>query len=95
MAVKFSVELEALVDTISSFPEFSPRVRELGARHAGYGVRPAHYGSVREALIGALAERLAARWNAELEAAWYRAFNLVAEVMMAGAADATRSAPPR
>jgi hemoglobin-like flavoprotein len=93
MAVKFSVELEALVDTISSFPEFSPRVRELGARHAGYGVRAAHYGSVREALIGALAEHLAARWNAELEAAWYRAFNLVAEVMMAGAADATRSAP--
>jgi hemoglobin-like flavoprotein len=89
MAVKFSVELETLVETISSFPDFSPRVRELGARHAGYGVRTAHYGSVREALLGALAEHLAAQWSAELAAAWDRAYNLVAEMMMVGAADAS------
>ena len=30
MSVKFAAELEALVESISSFPEFAPRVRELG-----------------------------------------------------------------
>ena len=52
MSVKFAAELEALVESISSFPEFAPRVRELGARHAGYRVQTRHYGAAREALIG-------------------------------------------
>jgi hemoglobin-like flavoprotein len=90
MSVKFAAELAALVESISSFPEFAPRVRELGARHAAYRVQPRHYGAAREALIGALAQHLAEQWNAEMEAAWRRAYNLVAEMMMA-AADAERS----
>ena len=87
MAIRFTVELKALVDAISSFPDFAPRVRDLGRRHAGYRVHARHYHAAREALIGALAEHLADRWSDELEAAWRRAYNLVAELMMsAGAA---------
>ena len=52
-----------------------------------------HYHAVGEALIGALAAHLAAEWDDALEAAWRRAYNLVAEVMMAAAADV--SAAPR
>jgi hypothetical protein len=42
-----------------------------------------------------LADHLGAEWNAELEAAWRRAYNLVAEMMMAagGPPDRHRVAP--
>ena len=90
MSVKFSAELEALVEAISSFPDFAPRARELGTRHGEYGVQTRHYHTAREALIEALAEHLASRWNAELEEAWRRAYNLVAEMMMAAAVGSDR-----
>jgi hemoglobin-like flavoprotein len=87
MSVKFTDELATIVEAISSFEAFAPRVRELGARHVGYGVQTQHYHAVGEALIGALATHLAPEWDDALEAAWRRAYNLVAEVMMAAAAD--------
>ena len=92
MAVKFSAELAALVEAISTFPTFAPRVRDLGQRHAAYRVQPRHYAAAREALIGALAEHLDGRWNVTTEAAWRRAYNLVAEMMMIAAA--TDAGPP-
>ena len=51
-----------------------------------------HYHAVGEALIGALAAHLAPDWDDALEAAWRRAYNLVAEVMMAAAADVSAGA---
>jgi hemoglobin-like flavoprotein len=86
MAGKFAAELAALVDAISSFSDFATRARELGARHAAYGVQTTHYHSACEALIGALSEHLGEQWNAALEAAWRRAYNLVAELMMSAEA---------
>jgi len=87
MSVKFADELAAIVEAISSFDAFAPRVRELAARHVGYGVQTQHYHAVGEALIGALAAHLTAEWDDALEAAWRRAYNLVAEMMMAAAAE--------
>ena len=86
MAVKFSAELAAIVEAITSFETFAPRVRELAVRHVGYGVQPHHYRAVGQALIRALAVHLGESWDEELEAAWRRAYNLVAELMMAAAA---------
>ena len=86
MAVKFAAELAALVEAISSFPDFAPRARDLGARHAAYRVQTRHYAAAREALMGALADHLGDTWTPDAEAAWRRAYNLVAEMMMAAAA---------
>jgi hemoglobin-like flavoprotein len=90
MAGKFAAELAALVEAISSFAEFAERARDLGTRHAAYGVHTTHYHSACEALIGALTVHLGERWNPVLEAAWRRAYNLVAELMMSAAATAQR-----
>ena len=86
MAGKFAAELAALVEAISSFSDLATRTRELGSRHAAYGVQTTHYHSACEALIGALEEHLGEQWNAALEAAWRRAYNLVAELMMSAEA---------
>jgi hemoglobin-like flavoprotein len=87
MAEKFVNELDAIVQAITSYDEFSVRVSSLAARHVAYGVQTHHYHSVGEALVGALAAHLAPSWDAEVEAAWRRAYNLVAETMMATAAE--------
>jgi hemoglobin-like flavoprotein len=86
MSVKFAAELAAIVEAITSYETFAPRVKDLAVRHLQYGVQTHHYRAVGEALVGALAMHLAQIWTAELEAAWRRAYNLVAEMMMATAA---------
>jgi len=93
MADKFADELAAIVECITSFGAFSTRVSDLASRHVGYGVETHHYRAVGDALLGALATRLGPRWDGELEAAWRRAYNLVAETMMAAAARAVTGPP--
>ena len=90
MAVKFAAELEAIVQAITAYDVFAPRVADLATRHRHYGVQTHHFRSVGDALLGALAEQLSDIWTVELEAAWRRAYNLVAEMMMATAADEPR-----
>jgi hemoglobin-like flavoprotein len=87
MAEKFAAELDAIVEAIISFDDFSARVQDLAARHSTYGVQTAHYRAAGEALVGALAAQLAADWTPALETAWRRAYNLVAEIMMATTGD--------
>jgi hemoglobin-like flavoprotein len=82
MAVKFTAELDAIVEAIASFDEFRARVADLGVRHAAYGVQARHYHAVGEALVASLAAHLGDRWDENLETAWRRAYNLVAETMM-------------
>ena len=88
MADKFSGELAAIVEAIVSFDAFSARLGDLATRHVGYGVQVRHYRLVGEALMGALADALGPQWDEAHETAWRLAYNLVAEVMMAAAADA-------
>ncbi len=89
MATKFSDELAAIVEAIVSFDVFAARLGDLAARHVGYGVQPRHYRVVGDALVGALTAALAPEWDQALDTAWRAAYNLVAEVMMAAAAQVT------
>ena len=94
MKDKFSAELAAIVEAIVDFDAFSARLHDLATRHAGYGVQVRHYRLVGEALLGALADALGPDWDEAHEAAWRNAFNLVAEIMMAAAAEAGHAPAP-
>jgi hemoglobin-like flavoprotein len=65
-----------------------PTLRGLGARHVAYGAQPEHYPVVGEVLIAALAEVAGDDWCSAYEKAWREAFDLVATVMLDGAASA-------
>ena len=65
----------------------------LGARHAGYGVRDAHYAVVGDALRAALADVLGARFTAATHAAWTEAYGLLAALMRRGATHAGPTPP--
>jgi methyl-accepting chemotaxis protein len=63
-----------------------PKLRELGARHVGYGAQPAHYPVVGQVLITSMAEVAGSAWCARYERAWSAAFDVVAGAMLDGAA---------
>jgi len=62
-----------------------PTLRALGAKHAGYGARPAHYGVVAAALIAAMAEMAGDAWRPQYEEAWSEALGFIAAVTIVGA----------
>lgn len=65
-----------------------PKLRDLGARHVAYGARPEHYPVVGATLIGSMAALAGPAWRPEYEQAWSAAFEVVATVMLEGAAAA-------
>src|SRR5436190_4609816 len=65
-----------------------PTLFKLGARHVAYVARPEHYPVVGEALIASMAEVAGPAWRPEYETAWAAAYQVVADVMIAGAAAA-------
>jgi hemoglobin-like flavoprotein len=67
-------------------------VRQLGARHAGYGVRDEHYTTVGEALIWTLEQGLGEAFTADVRSAWIDAYGWLAFVMREAAAGATQAA---
>jgi len=86
--VRFAVKLAELVHAIPRLDDLLGHTRELGARHAGYGVRAADYPTVGAALIAALASVLGPGFDDQTRQAWELAYNLMAETMLEGAASA-------
>jgi hemoglobin-like flavoprotein len=72
-----------------------PAVRDLGRRHAGYGVEPADYETVACALIATLEQGLGSDFTPALREAWASCYRLLAGEMMAGASERRSGiAPP-
>jgi hemoglobin-like flavoprotein len=69
-----------------------PAVAELGRRHSGYGVLPAHYETVGEALLATLATGLGPAFTPAVRDAWTKAYTLVARTMQQAAAVPTARA---
>lgn len=75
------------VASLNRLDDLVPVVRQLGLRQAGYEVREAHYETVGEALLWTLARGLGAAFTAEHQAAWAKAYWLLAETLKTGARD--------
>jgi hemoglobin-like flavoprotein len=75
----------AAVNGLRNLEKLAPVVRQLGARHAGYGVRTEHYATVGSALMWTLEQGLGEKFTPEVRAAWAGAYDLLSEVMQLGA----------
>ena len=62
-----------------------PALQALGQRHAGYGVRDAHYDSVGTALLTTLRQGLGVAYTEEVQAAWIEVYGVIASTMKAAA----------
>jgi nitric oxide dioxygenase len=80
-------QLAAIVASLDDTPAVLAAAAELGRRHGDYGTRVAHYDAVGEALVGAVATcSPGGTLDAATLLAWRRAYRLLAETMMRGAA---------
>ena len=70
--------------SLDDYPAFRTDAAALGTRHAGYGVEARHDALAADALVEALRSTLGDAIDADTEAAWRAALDLVAEEMQAG-----------
>ena len=74
------------VNGLDRLDELVPVVRQLGARHAGYGVRDEHYGTVAAALVWTLERGLGPDFTPEVKDAWVAVYGVLATTMKDAAA---------
>jgi hemoglobin-like flavoprotein len=93
---KLATTLKLAVESASRLDKLVPALESLGAKHASYGVVPAHFDAVGAALLEALAHAAGPLWNDELKEAWATTYGLIASTMIGAMerkrADAARSA---
>ena len=78
--------LKVVVATLDDPAKLVPAVKILGQRHKGYGVQPAHYATVAQALFWTLEQGLEGDFTPEVKQAWTNVYTLLAETMIAAAA---------
>lgn len=61
-------------------------LRQLGQRHAAYGVQPGDFAKVEDALLFALEHALIDVFTDEVKAAWKAAYRLLSSTMLEGVA---------
>jgi methyl-accepting chemotaxis protein len=66
-----------------------PALKEMGARHVGYGAQEAHYPIVRDTMLVALGNVAGDAWTPDVKGAWEAALNAVAGAMIEGAQEFT------
>ena len=59
-----------------------PVLRQLGARHAGYGVKDSHYATVGGALIQTLEQGLGVAFTSDVRQAWVDLYAVISSTMI-------------
>jgi len=80
--------IEHAVAGLDQWDALTADLEQLGARHAGYGVRPDHYAAVGAALITTLRKTLGAGLSEEAAEAWIEFYTDLSLAMEKGACDA-------
>jgi hemoglobin-like flavoprotein len=73
--------LSVAVSSLDNLGALGKTVEDLGRRHAGYGVKDAHYDSVGVALLWTLEQGLGAAWTPEAAVAWKEVYGLLSGIM--------------
>jgi nitric oxide dioxygenase len=74
--------LNAIVVRIDRLEELTDEIAAMAQRHAGHGVRPAHYKLVGNALMWTLQKGLGDDWNHEVKTAWVTCYTILADSMI-------------
>jgi len=78
---KLAQMLTAAVKGLDRPEQLIPVVRELGRRHATYGVVEAHYDTVGAALLWTLEQQFGSAFTPEVKDAWTGVYTLLAATM--------------
>ena len=85
--------ISVVVGSLSSPERILLAVRQLGQRHAAYGVKPRHYELGRIALLWMLEQVLEEAFTPPVRAAWASVYDLFATTMQDAGSSPLRKAP--
>lgn len=85
---KFITMLHLIVNGLTDLDALQPLIQALGRDHLAYGVRDEHYQMVETALMWSLRQTLHERFTPDVENAWIKLYDRVADTMKAAAATA-------
>ena len=75
--------LSTIVARLDHLDDLTDEIAALARRHVQYGVRPAHYRLVGNALLWTLQQGLGNDWTEEVKEAWTKCYNILADTMIA------------
>lgn len=86
---KLTAMISMAVEGLTRLESIVPAVRELGRRHAGYGVEEIDYDKVEDALLWTLEQGLGDSFTPEVHHAWTAVYGLLATTMKEAAVGQT------
>lgn len=92
---KLLAALGHIVANVDRPDQVAAYAARLGAEHRRFDVRPEHYAVLSRALLSTLEKLLGPAWTPELSRDWREAYQIVANLMIDGAAAAARTEPAR
>lgn len=90
---RFFRALGGVARTLGDPDQLVPLLAQLGRDHRRFGVRAEHYDVFGRVLVAALRHHAQDVWVPELEAAWTKAYEVVADAMKSGAREAATREP--
>lgn len=79
---KLMSAMALVVGGLKNWERVEPTVKELGARHVDYGVKPHHYETVGAALLWTLEQGLGDAFTDDVKQAWTAAYQAIAATML-------------
>ena len=77
--------LTSVVESLDNFEGLHARLAELGRKHTEYGVRPEQYEILTEALLWSMAQALGPDFDSPTRETWRAALAFISAVMKSGA----------
>lgn len=85
---KLMKTINIAVEALDNVEALVPTLKEMGAAHAGYGVKEKDYNTVGGALLWTLEQGLGEEFNDEVKNAWGAVYEVLANTMKEGAKEA-------
>ncbi|MBX3340433.1 MAG: PAS domain S-box protein [Nitrospira sp.] len=82
---KLLASLVLVIQNLRRPEKLTPVLQDMGARHVGYGAKPAHYDAVGENLLAVLGEVAGPAWTPQVKQAWTEAYAAIKTIMLTGA----------
>ncbi len=83
---KLMALINTAVNSLDRLEPMIPAIKDMGARHASYGVADGDYDKVADALIWTLGQGLGDDFTPGVKDAWVGVYTVLAATMKAGAA---------
>ena len=79
--------ISTIIARLDKLDELTNEISDMARRHVKYGVRPAHYKLVGNALLWTLKQGLGKDWTPNLETAWTKCYTLLSETMISASVE--------